>query len=396
MTTANRMAVVVGLALAVASPSARAQDAEEEERAAALAAEPRQAFWGREPGRPELETDRYRMAVPRLPLRLDGMFWADTGYMEQANTQVGTFDKDVNYAQGQFVLGAAYRHDLGAFFGEARVQFVGFENEFTRSQYEPHTQDAFVRFGHRRWDVQVGRFLEWEPYYRGNGIERFTAEENGALGGPAMYRLDYALGWKDEPGQAALHLYPADWAALEVSSVYGQENEQNTRGVRPTLALRRWGFLLVGGWEHFTRRPQSESNKVEQTATGFAGRLQYTFLGTTLGVNAARATVDATRIDGLVDAQESFDKTSIGAFLQWDVGSSVVGAGYHLTTRDNEQGERDRHHQTFLSYVHRLPVRGFSVKAVLGFARAELEDVDARSEWENDMTSFRVRAQYEF
>jgi hypothetical protein len=32
------------------------------------------------------------------------------------------------------------------------------------------------------------------------------------------------------------------------------------------------------------------------------------------------------------------------------------------------------------------------VKAVYGFARGHIEDIDTQSEWQNDMHSFRVRA----
>ncbi len=398
MTIARKtMAVALGLSLWVPAAVRAGDPAPGGEGQAAEPAkgpELRQAFWGAEPGRPYDDADAY--TVPVIPIRLSGQFWVDTGYMERVNTQVGAYDQDVNYSQGRFVLGAAYRRDAGGLFGEARVQLVGFVNEYTRSQYEPHTQDAFVRFGGRTWDVQLGRFLGWEPYYRGNGIERYTAEESGALGGPPMYRLDFALGQRDEAGQAAVHLYPADWVALELGAVYGQEAFQNNRGLRPVVALRRAGLLFVGGWEYHARRPQDVSNKAEQTAQGFAGRLQYGLAGTTVGVNAARVTVDEIQIDGLVNADRSFDKTTFGAFLESDFWDNVVGAGYHLTTEDNEQGERKRNHQAFVSYLYRLPVKGMSVKAVLGFGRAQLEDVDAGSEWENDVTSFRVRVQYDF
>lgn len=381
-----------------AQPDPARLDRPEDAAFARIEAEPRQAFWGYEPGRPYEETDSYTppRSLQLTPIQLSGYAWVDTGYMQQKNTQPGTFDKGVNYAQGRFVLGASYRRDLGNLFAEARVQLVGFDNEYTKSQYEPHTQDAFVRVGGRSWDVQLGRFLAWEPYYRGNGIERYTAEEAGALNGVSMYRLDYGLGHEDEPGQIALHLYPAGWAALEVSSVYGQQSDQNKRGVRPALALRRWGFLLMGGWEYLQRRPQADNNKAEQTANGFAGRVQYTLAGTTVGVDAARVSQDQIQSDGLPNARESFDKTSYGAFLEADFWRNVVGAGYHLTTQDNDQGERNKHHQAFVSYTYRLPIEGLSVKAVLGFARAQNEDVDARLRYENDMTSFRVRVKYDF
>jgi hypothetical protein len=357
------------------------------------AAERRYTFWGAEPGRP---ADESSFALsPTVPIRFASYTWLDTGYMKQQNQQVGSYDKDVNYAQGRFVLGVSYRRDMGPLFAEARAQFVAFDNEFTKSQYEPHTQDAFVRVGGRLWDVQVGRFLAWEPYYRGNGIDRYTAEENGALGGPSMYRLDYALGYKDEAGQGAFHLYPVDWMAFELGAVYGQESSQNNLGVRPVLALRRFGFLLIGGWEYVKQRPQDSSNKVKQNENGFAGRLAYTFAGTTLGVNVSHVNVDAWQIDGEVNGTQTFDKTSMGGYVESEFHNNVVGAGYHYTTSDNKKGESNAHHQSFLSYGYRLPVPGLTISGILGFARAAIEDADAKSSWENDVTSFRVRVRYD-
>jgi hypothetical protein len=210
-----------------------------------------------------------------------------------------------------------------------------------------------------------------------------------------MYRLDYGAGWKDEAGQAALHVYPTDWAALELAGVYGQENDQNHVGVRPTLALRRFGFLLMAGFERYTQRPQDIQDKTEQTVNGFAGRLQYTLLGTTVGVNAAQATVDSLAIDGVTAT--SIDRRTVGAFLESDFWNNVIGAGYHLTTEDNLLGEQ-LHHQAFVAYEYRLPVDGLSVKAVAGFSRADREDVTLAqvATFQNDMKSIRVRVRYEF
>ncbi len=397
----NAKISTLGLALALSIPAATLADEPTltsptaEERAA----EPRVAFWGNEPGRPYAEIDDYvtPAGFPDLGgFRLSGTAWMDVGYLTQDNTQVGAFDKDVYYAQGRVVLGTAFRRDYGGLFAEARAQFVAFDNEYTKSQYEPHTQDAFVRLGGRTWDVQVGRFYAWEPYWRGLGIDRYTAEEAGALGGPQIYRLDAAIGHKDESGQIAAHWFPAEWAALEVSSVYGQESGQNNVGVRPVVALRKWGFLLTGGYEYLSQTPQDTSNKVETTTKGFAGRLQYTIFGTTLALEGSQVQVDAIQIDGLVDGEKTLEKTSIGGFVQSDLSDFTLSVGGHLTSQDNEQGETNEHIQTFAAALYRLPIPGFSVWGVLGWARASIEDVDAGSSWENDMTSFRVRLEYRF
>ncbi|MFT3917087.1 MAG: hypothetical protein QM704_24265 [Anaeromyxobacteraceae bacterium] len=382
------------LAVLLAAPAVRA----EEPAAAPVVTDPRITFWGGEAGRPGEETDSYTVPTwaPSGPLRLSGYTWYDVGYLSRNNTQSGAYDQGANYGQGRLVLGVQYRRELGALFAEARAQFVAMDNEFTKSQYEPHTQDAFLRIGQRTWDVQVGRFLGWEPYYRGMGFDRYAAEEAGALGGPPMHRLESALGYMDEPSQLAAHWYPAEWAALELGGVYGQQSEQNKLGIRPVLALRGYGFTFVGGYEYFKESPQADNNKVEQTTKGFSGRLQYRIANVTVGANATLMSVDATQIDGLVDANKTLDGKTFGGFAEGWIGDLLLGGGYHFTQDDLKKGDHDKHHQAFVAAQYKLPIEGLSVKAVVGFSRAQLQDVDANTAWENDLTSFRVRLRYDF
>jgi hypothetical protein len=360
---------------------------------AAQPAERRRTFWGAEPGRPYEETDSY--VLPVLPIRFSGYAWIDAGYMELRTGKSGDYNQHANYEQGRFVLGASYRHDVGAYFAEARAQYVAFDNEFTKSQYEPHTQDAFLRVGGRLWDAQIGRFLAWEPYYRGNGIELYTAEENGA-GGPTMYRLDYALGYADEAGQAAFHLYPADWLAFELASLYGQQLNQNNLGVRPVLALRGGGFLLIGGAEYVEQKPQKSNTQAKQTMKGAAARIAYTLRGTTLGAEGSWLDRHQRELDGHVNAQETYEKTTMGGYLESVLGPTVVGAGYHLTRVKDKIDPANKHHQAFVSLTYNLPIRGFSVKAVAGFARWEAADATSNATWDVDLKSIRVRLRYDF
>jgi hypothetical protein len=106
--------------------------------------------------------------------------------------------------------------------------------------------------------------------------------------------------------------------------------------------------------------------------------------------------VDATDIQGLVDGERTLEKTTYGGFVDLDFWDNSIGLGYHRTEQENEQGEENGHHQAFVSYLYRLPIDGLSVKAVLGFARADIEDVDTGTAWENELTSFRVRVRYDF
>ena len=384
-------ALFFALAVPAAAQDAAAPAAEATATPVNPDTEPREAFWGNEIGRPYDETDAY--TLPVLPLRLSGGFWVDNGFMRTTPGEAGKYETDQYYSQGRFVLGAAYRRDVGALFAEARAQLVALDNT-TQGQYEPLVQDAFVRIGGRRWDVQAGRFLGWEPYYRGSGIERYTAEEAGAPGGASMYRVDAAVGRLDEPGQVAFHLYPTDWVALELGGVYGQDTAGNNLGVRPAVALRKAGFLFMGAYEYLNQAPQAENVKAEFTTKGFGGRLQYTLHGVTVGVNAAKARVDAVAINGDPDGQKSLDKQSVGAFVEAEFWNNVVGAGYHVTEQEDDAGQTNEHRQAFVSYLYRLPVEGLALKGVFGYALAEIDP--GVNPYENKMTSFRIRLSYDF
>lgn len=396
MTTNVTMAAALALALSLPGVTPAQAETPVEAPAATPAAapanpEPRSTFWGTEPGRPGDETDSY--TLPTLPIRLSGYIWIDNGLMRTDVGEAGKYDTDTAYSQGRLVLGTSYRRDVGSLFAEARAQFVAVDNT-AQGQYEPTVQDAFVRVGGRSWDVQAGRFLGWEPYYRGNGIERYTAEEAGAPGGAAMYRVDAALGHMDEPGQAAFHLYPTSWAAFELGAVYGQDTAGNNLGVRPVLALRHSGFLVMAAYEYLNQAPQAENNKAEFTTKGYGGRVQYSIAGVTVGVNAAKAEIDAVAINGDVDGQKTLDKTSLGAFVEADFWNNVVGAGYHLTDQEDVAGQTNEHQQAFVSYLYRLPVPGLALKGVFGYARARIDN--GVNPYENAMTSIRLRIQYDF
>lgn len=344
---------------------------------------------------PMAVTDRGQRLA--LPIELGGYFWVDTGYMARENAQAGQYDQDAYYMQGRFVLSAGFYRELGDLFATAKTELIGFVNEFTKSQFEAHVLDAYVQLGQRMWDIQVGRFLAWEVYHRGQGIELFTAEETGALGGPSLYWLQTTRGHKNEAGQAAIHVYPTDFLGFELAGVYGQEQNQNNLGLRPSVDLNYEGFRLMAGFEYFDQSPQTSADKVSLTQTGWAARLEYTLPETLrVGANVAMSSVEATRIDGLDDAEKSTDTLSVGGYVDVDFWRSSLGLGYHYTSQSNKQGEDTAHHQAFVSYLVRLPIDGLALKAVYGYALADIEDIDIGSSWENSMHSFRLRIAYDF
>ena len=210
-------------------------------------------------------------------LSVYGAIWIDTGYISRTDERPGQFDLRAPYMQGRFVLGAQYYQQFKEKnFVLVKAAFIGFVNEFTKSQFEPRMEDVYIMVGQKWWDVQIGRYLAWEVYYRGQGIELFTAEEAGAAGGPQIYWLQLTRGYRDESGQMAVHFYP--WGAdcqgirrytgrcdktfgIEISSVYGQELNQNNFGVRPAIDFQYKGLQIIAGYEFLKLLPQTDAVK---------------------------------------------------------------------------------------------------------------------------------------
>lgn len=334
-------------------------------------------------------------AALQLPIDLSGYFWVDTGYMQQKNGEAGQLNKDAPYMQGRFVLAAEHQRNFGDAFGLARVELVGMVNEFSNGSYEPHNVDAYLQVGKKSWDVMVGRFVGWEVFHRGLGVDLNTAEESGALHAPAHYQLNFARGTTDGAGQAAVHLFPADFLRLELGGVYGQDSQQNWYGARPVANLRFGMLELVGGAEILRQEGQRSDDKVVQTSKGVGGRVQLNAGRITAGVNYAHAKVEKTDTNGETDAGTQHDRDTAGVFADLKLGSSVVGGGF-LYTKEDKVVSSKKYYQAFLAWQYATPIEGLSVKAVVNFSRTHNEDFDAHTEFENDLRSVRVRCAYAF
>lgn len=346
-------------------------------------------------------TDAPAAAAPRgagIPIDVSGYFWTDGGYLQRRNDMAGDFDQNSAYMTGHFALGGTYRQQVGRLAAEATLVGVGILNEYGSSNAEVRPiLDAFVKVGQERWDVQVGRFLGWEVYQRGQGIELYTAEEAGALGSPRLYLLDFTRGRLNGPGQAAVHVYPSRFAGIELMGVFGSERDSNWTGVRPVVDLHVGDLQLIGGYEYLKVLGQKSNDKAEQTKSGWAARLQYRLGLATAGVDWARSDVELVDPNEILDTKASGNTTSLGGYVDLDFWKNSIGLGYHRTTLDNLRGESPYQDQAFVSYLYRLPVDGLSVKAVYGWATGYLETIDAGgSAWENHLQSFRLRVAYEF
>jgi hypothetical protein len=339
---------------------------------------------------------------PSVPLRFGGYFWVDTGFMQRDNTQPGLFDKDIPYMQGRLGLLAGYEKTLGDWRLDAQLELLGLENEFSGQRYEAHVLNSFLQIGQKTWDVQIGRFLNTEVYYRGQGIELYTPDEFGAESTLQdrlrIYHLDTNRGHQDQPGQVAVHWRPMENLKVEVSGVYGFDARQQVFGLRPVVEAGLAGFRLFAGYEWRDEPTNTDETKVKSNMQGWAARLQYELPFLVVGANYSSKRGERYNNNEELESALSGDTTSVGGFADLFLGKHSVGLGYHHTEFTDELALRNTstQDQVFGTYLYRLPFEGFSVKGVVGFARAEVEDRQANGSWQNDLLSFRVRLAYDF
>ena len=333
-----------------------------------------------------------------IPIRLNGYAWVDTGYLSRTYDLTAYPQQDAAYMQGRVVLGAGLKRTFGDYYGEVKVQFLGLVNEYAKSQYEPDTLEAYLQIGHQKWwDLQIGRFLAWEVYHRGQGIELYTLEDRG-VGYATLYWLDYTRGYLDQAGQVAVHFYPWSFLKFELAGVYGQQDSQNNFGVRPVVDFSLGDFQLIGGYELLLKRPQTASDKVEKTQMGFAAKAQYRFPVVTVGADVAWSSQRVLDINATPDTGNSWDKASFGGFVDLDFWNNSIGLGYHRTNQTDQRSNFVYQDQAFVSYLYRLPIKGLDLKAVYYFGHGHKMDngVGGRKEWDDYLQSFRLRISYAF
>jgi hypothetical protein len=336
--------------------------------------------------------------LPSVPISLGGYFWVDTGFKDETNTQPSEPTQDTPYMQGRLGLIAGYGKTLGDVKLDAQLEILGLENEFAGSRFEAHILNSFIRIGQKTWDVQIGRFLNSEVFYRGQGIELYTPDELGAAGAPSIYHLHFNRGHQDQPGQIAAHYMPFENVKLELSGVYGYDQSQAIYGVRPMIDVGYAGFRLFAGYEWRDEPSNTDETGVKRNFNGYAARLQYTLPFVTFGVNYSSAREERYNNDEVLEASLSGDRSSIGGFADFFFGKHSVGLGYYRTefTDERELRNTNSQDQMFASYLYRLPVDGFSIKGVVGYARGDIEDRQIGANYQNDLMSYRVRVAYDF
>ncbi len=327
------------------------------------------------------------------PFTFGGYMWVDNGYMMSNNKQEAKSDEKNTYQGGRMVFDITYRKEMGDFFAEAKGQLLAHVDEL--DTYKIDTLDSYIKFGTKLWDFQIGRYLGYEVYHKGQGLELYTDEDAGAIEGPDLYELDFARG-RDSYGQAGFHLFPIEGLKIEIGATFGQKVSNNFYGVRPVIDYTIWNFQIVAGFEYQKILPTSTGSHYEAEKFGYGGRIQYNSKYITAGFNYAHGDNLEVKTNGQENNIDSYKVDSFGGFVDIDFWKNSIGLGCHYTMQESDRGDEFTHLQPFVSYLYRLPIDGLSIKLVLATAIADINNLSETYDWTNDMYSARIRIRYDF
>jgi hypothetical protein len=327
---------------------------------------------------PWRKSDEFPLA---LKLQLHGGFETDVGYAKYTYDTPTFTPEDFYDFRGRFVLSPSLRYDMSRdLFFRGVGQFVAWIRE-TYNTYLVNVDDVFVQVGQNgSWDFMLGRFMTWRVYRKGLGYDLYTLEDTGALKTPTLeggnfgvhvYEVDNIF-YRGTPGRAALHVYPTSWSGLELAGEYGKDGTSNSVGGRAAGNVTYDFVSISAAGEYRTFRPavdnspsDANGNKIECAKCGlvqrygFGGGAVFKLRPLEAGVNGARAFQKSYDLkEGQPDKNGFFKTTSLGGYLQLDVGTLlmnhglVLGTGLNRTERlfDNDDFERHTQWAWYVGY----------------------------------------------
>ena len=274
--------------------------------------------------------------------------------------------------RGRFVVGPTLQHRFGAddsWFVAARGEVVAWVRE--RTNYQVNADDVYGQVGKKGlWDLKLGRFQSWRVYHKGAGFDLYTIEDQGACGSlstscsqesgvfaPHTYEVNFNY-YREAAGKAAVHIYPAPWAGIELLGLMGNSDGPNQLGGRAAAIVH---FPYVRGSaavEYRATRPPRENDPTcpkcgnVSDAVGFGGGLELTIKPVAVGINYAQG--KETRYGnttGVLDKDASATRTSLGGYAEFDVGSLafarslILGFGLNRTEVLDQIQNFDQHYQ---------------------------------------------------
>ena len=350
------------------------------------------------------------------------------GYARYTFREYRSVPDDFYDFRGRFVLGPSVRHDFGGdYFFRGTAQFVAWIREQDRN-YQINVDDVYAQVGQKNvWDFQVGRFMTWRVYRKGLGFDLFTLEDQGALLSGKQDQGEYAVHtyevssifFRDQQGRAAFHFYPTSWSGIEVAGQYGKDTISNTFGGRFAGNLNFDMVSVSAAAEYLHSRPSDEKSDAISTDDpdtrtycdtcgvtkkyGVGGGAVFKMKPVELGANFARRYVTNWNVKapGELDRSSSEHTTSVGGYLELDVGllainrGLIIGGGLSRTEQLTKTEAFQRHIQGAAYVAYPLGFNNAMVKVVGSYANGLSDDANHEI-LQGHMLSVRVRLSFNF
>jgi hypothetical protein len=348
---------------------------------------------------------------PRTGIGISGYGWLDTGYERINRGDPAQPTVKELLQQGRILLRVTPTYSSGTWFVQAQAEFLANKDQSRPQTEQANVDDVWIRTGQwQRWDVTVGRFEAFEVYHLGMGLDINTEERVGAVDAsaqpPDFYGATFLFGRPKGLGDVALHLYPARFLRFELLGQVGNEGV-NTIGGRPAIVFDFGWLKLKAAGEYSRATARNVGDKTENRNSGYAGTAQFVFDPfVEFGINAGSAVADVFDNIGTNDTAKSYDKLSLGGFLnaRLVIPDLILGLGAnrvrltdtHLDATTNELG----HFNNFQSFValQYLIAKQLFIKVVGAYATADFNPsfTNGVTPHSNTMYSGRVRLTFLF
>lgn len=372
-----------------------------------------------------------------------GSLESDLGIARYEAEEEAQTDDTLQDHRGRFVVAPMLHLDVGAFFFEATGQLVAWVKN---NEGLPliAADDVWGKFGKKDvWDIQFGRMEAWHVYQKfplrshdlgpmfhsraigesAGAFDLFTLEDTGALVTPPVSSRAYYVDiyevsdilLREEVGSVAAHYFPArDWG-IELHGKFGEQAQQNKRGLRLAVIGKPLSQLqLSAAGEYRTSRTGSPRRSADPTdPTRYnecvdCGRLDQFGAGggavlhlgpVELAANGAVGYQNGyDTVDGTKDDETSWEITSFGGYAQLTLGQTTLGGAVNNTQRLDDADNSQKHLQT-AGYIFHSIAKDLSLKLVVTYAVGEDDRRDQRDEIPPPHNSFlgaRLRLKYYF
>jgi hypothetical protein len=353
--------------------------------------------------------------LPKSGIGVSGYVWLDTSYEHLVRGSGAALDPTIAYfkEQGRLSLRVTPTWSDGNWFVQGQAELIANQDQSVGPPNDTGVDDVWIKVGKwKAFDFVIGRFLGWEIYHFGMGLDLYTLERNGAYDASPnivypqinIYGVTTEMYYPQSIGQAALHLYPLSFLRFEVQARYGDEGGYNTAGTRPVgiLDFGWMRFKFGGEYQHAVPQYGSQEAIVDYGAGGALQFVWYPHLE--FGVNGAYGVHNHTAQDGTQEQQGSYYTYSAGAFANAQIIDDVlVGAGIDYTYLQDKQysqplGRYEDYDQWqgFVALQYKLFKQLF-IKGVGGYALADFNpNSPGATTFANHVVSARVRFEYLF